>query len=215
MRVVRRTTRADAAQPQREWFSKERIMAAQSLMLDLGTPAPDFSLPDTEGNTTALADFAQSKALLVAFLCNHCPFVKHILPAFVDFARTYLPKGLAVVAVSVNDVKAYPDDAPAKMADLARSLDFSFPYLYDETQDSALAYKAMCTPDFFLFDSARKLAYRGQFDSSSPGRSIPVTGADMRVAADAVLAGRPAPADQRPSIGCSIKWKPGKAPTWA
>jgi peroxiredoxin len=190
-------------------------MAAQSLMLDLETPAPDFSLPDTEGNTKALADFAQSKALLVAFLCNHCPFVKHILPAFVDFAREYRPKGLATVAISVNDVKAYPDDAPAKMAELARKLDISFPYLYDETQDSARAHRAICTPDFFLFDAARKLAYRGQFDSSSPGRSIPVTGVDMRAAADAVLAGRPAPTDQRPSMGCSIKWKPGTAPDWA
>jgi peroxiredoxin len=215
MRVVRRTARANIRNHSANPCSKERIMAAQSLMQDLGTPAPDFSLPDTEGNTTTLADFAQSKALLVAFLCNHCPFVKHILPAFADFAREYLPKGLAVVAISVNDVKAYPDDAPAKMAELARSLNFSFPYLYDETQDSALAYKAMCTPDFFLFDAARKLAYRGQFDSSSPGRSIPVTGVDMRAAADAVLAGRPPPGDQLPSIGCSIKWKPEKAPDWA
>src|SRR5262245_33080675 len=124
-------------------------MAAHSLMLDLGTPAPAFSLPDTDGSAKSLADFADSKALLVAFLCNHCPFVKHIFPAFVDFARAYQPKGLATVAISVNDVEAYPEDAPAKMAELARRLNFGFPYLYDELQESALAYKAMCTPDFF------------------------------------------------------------------
>jgi peroxiredoxin len=192
----------------------EESMAAQSLMLDLGTTAPDFSLPDTAGRPTSLADFAQAKALLVAFICNHCPFVKHILPAFVDFARQYQPKGLAIAAISANDAAAYPEDAPEKMAEIVRKLRLSFPYLYDESQETARAYRAVCTPDFFLFDATRKLVYRGQFDASSPGRSTPVTGADMRAAVDAVLADQPAPAVQRPSMGCSIKWKPSNAPDW-
>jgi peroxiredoxin len=183
-------------------------MAIQSRMLALGTAAPSFRLADTaSGKTVALEDFAASRALLVAFLCNHCPYVKHVLDGFVAFAREYGPRGLAVVAISSNDVASYPADAPDEMAKLARAKNFTFPYLYDESQSVARAYDAACTPDFFLFDGARKLVYRGQFDGSRPGNPQPVTGADMRTAADAVLAGRPAPEKQIPSIGCGIKWK--------
>jgi peroxiredoxin len=183
-------------------------MAMQSRMLALGTAAPPFRLRDTaSGKTVSLQDFAVSRALLVAFVCNHCPYVKHILDGFVAFAREYGPRGLAVVAISSNDVLTHPADSPAEMAKLARSKDFTFPYLYDESQAVARAYDAACTPDFFLFDSDRRLVYRGQFDGSRPGGSHPVTGSDMRAAADAVLAGKPAPEKQTPSVGCSIKWK--------
>lgn len=191
------------------------MAARQSRMLALGTQAPPFRLVDTvSGRMVALEDFADSPALLVAFICNHCPYVKHILDGFVAFAREYQARGLATVAISSNDVEAYPADAPAEMAKLARDKGFSFPYLYDEGQDVALAYEAVCTPDFFLFDSQRRLAYRGQFDGSRPGSETPVTGASLRAAADAVLAGKPVD-EQAPSIGCSIKWRPGKAPDWA
>jgi peroxiredoxin len=176
-------------------------------MPELGLLAPDFALPDTEGRTVRRDDFASSPALLVAFWCNHCPFVKHVQRAFVQFAREYQARGLAVVAISANDAAAFPADAPAKMRETARLHEYCFPYLYDETQDVARAYQAACTPDFFLYDKARKLAYRGQFDASRPSNSQAVTGADLRSAADAVLAGRAAPAEQRPSVGCNIKWK--------
>lgn len=188
----------------------------QSTMIELGTPAPDFALPDVaSGRTVRLADFAAAPALLVAFICNHCPYVKHIRAGFVAFAREYQPKGLAIVAISANDPAAYPDDAPAAMAREAAAAGFTFPYLYDETQATARAFNAICTPDFFLFDRAHRLAYRGRFDASRPGADVPVTGADLRAAADAVLAGRAAPAEQHPSMGCSIKWKPGHAPAYA
>ncbi len=184
-------------------------MAMQSTMLALGTTAPAFRLPDTvSGKTLALEDFAASRALLVAFVCNHCPYVKHILDGFVAFAREYGPRGLAVVAISSNDVKAHPADSPSEMAKLAREKGFTFPYLYDESQSVARAYDAVCTPDFFLFDGDRRLVYRGQFDGSRPGGRQAVTGADMRAAADAVLAGKPVPEAQLPSVGCGIKWKP-------
>lgn len=183
-------------------------MAMQSRMLALGTAAPPFRLTDTvSGKTVALADFAASRALLVAFICNHCPYVKHILAAFVDFAREYGPRGLAVIAISSNDISAYPADSPAEMAKLARAMNFTFPYLYDESQDVARAYDAACTPDFFLFDADRRLAYRGQFDAARPGVVHRDAGSDMRAAADAVLAGSPPAAKQIPSVGCSIKWK--------
>jgi peroxiredoxin len=183
-------------------------MAMQSKMLALGTAAPPFRLPDTvTGKTVALEDFAGKPALLVAFICNHCPYVKHILDGFTAFAREYTERGLAIVAISSNDVQTYPADSPDEMAKLAREKQFSFPDLYDESQDVARAYDAACTPDFFLFDAERRLVYRGQFDSSRPGSGQPVTGADMRAAADAVLAGRPVTIEQRPSVGCSIKWK--------
>jgi peroxiredoxin len=183
-------------------------MAMQSRMLALGTSAPSFSLPDPlSGKPVALADFAESRGLLVAFVCNHCPYVKHILDGFAAFAREYRERGLAVVAISSNDVAQYPADSPAEMAKLARDRGFTFPYLYDESQAVARAYGAACTPDFFLFDAARKLAYRGQFDGSRPGGKHAVTGADMRAAADAVLAGKAVSGTQVPSVGCSIKWR--------
>jgi len=183
-------------------------MAMQSRMLALGTAAPSFRLEDTATHkTVALQDFASSPALLVGFICNHCPYVKHILNGFADFAREYGPRGLAVVAISSNDITTHPADSPDEMAKLAREKKFSFPYLYDESQAVARAYDAACTPDFFLFDADRRLVYRGQFDGSRPGGSQPVTGADLRTAVDAVLAGKPVPQKQIPSIGCGIKWK--------
>jgi peroxiredoxin len=192
------------------------FMAKQSRMLALGTKAPEFRLPDAKtGKTVALEDFAAAPALLVAFLCNHCPYVKHVLDGFVSFAREYAPKGLATVAISSNDVESYPEDAPAQMASLAQSRQFSFPYVFDESQTVAQEYEAACTPDFFLFNRERKLVYRGQFDGSRPGGKTPVTGADLRAAADALLAGAPVPAAQIASVGCSIKWRPGRSPPWA
>ena len=186
-----------------------------STMLPLGTPAPDFQLPDPSGRRVARDDFAAAPALLVAFLCNHCPYVKHIQAGFAAFAKEYAARGLAIVAINSNDFEAYPEDAPARMAEEANRHGYVFPYLIDETQEVAKAHRAACTPDLFLFDAARRLAYRGQFDASRPGNRVPVTGADLRAAADAVLAGRPAPAEQAPSIGCNIKWKPGREPDYA
>lgn len=187
-----------------------------SRMTALGASAPGFALHDVvSGRTVALADFAAAPALLVAFICNHCPYVRHLREGFVRFALEYQPRGLAIVALSANDAEAYPDDAPQAMAQVASEAGFSFPYLYDETQAVARAYEAICTPDFFLFDRQRRLAYRGRFDDSRPGSGVPVTGADLRAAADAVLAGAPAPVDQQPSMGCSIKWKPGREPAYA
>jgi peroxiredoxin len=187
----------------------------QSRMLDLGTQAPAFSLPDPAGRIHSLEDFATAPALLVAFICNHCPYVKHILAGFAGFAREYGPKGLAIVAINANDAAAYPDDAPPAMAKTASRQAFTFPYLYDESQAVALAYQAICTPEFFLFDRARRLAYRGQFDDSRPSSGTPVTGASLRAAVDAVLAGKPVAGEQLPSVGCSIKWKAENAPDWA
>ncbi|HYD73506.1 MAG TPA: thioredoxin family protein [Candidatus Binatia bacterium] len=186
-------------------------MAAQSRMVELGSTAPDFTLPDAAGGAWALAKVAGDKPVLVAFICNHCPYVVHIADAFANFAREYQDKGLAVVAIGANDVRSHPQDGPDKMGEFARAHNFTFPYLYDETQETAKAYGAVCTPDLFLFDANKKLVYRGQFDSTRPGRGAP-TGADLRAAADAVLAGRKPSADQTPSVGCSIKWKPGNAP---
>jgi len=186
-----------------------------STMLPLGTSAPDFRLPDTTGRMVSLADFTNAPGLLVMFICNHCPFVKHIRGGLALFARDYQPRGLAIVAINSNDVANYPADSPAKMAEEVKAAGYVFPYLYDETQTVAKAYRAACTPDFFLFDRIRTLVYRGQFDDSRPGNRRPVTGADLRAAVDAVLAGAPIPADQRPSIGCNIKWKPGNAPGYA
>jgi peroxiredoxin len=183
-------------------------------MVELGSPAPDFVLTDPSGGAWALGKVAGDKPALVAFICNHCPYVVHIADAFSAFAKEYQDKGLAIVAISANDTDAYPQDAPAKMGEFARRHGFSFPYLYDETQETARAYGAVCTPDLFLFDKDKKLVYRGQFDSTRPNRGTP-TGADLRAAADAVLAGRKPAADQKPSVGCSIKWKPGNAPDWA
>ena len=185
----------------------------QSRMLPLGSVAPHFALPDTvSGRTVALEDFASSPALLVAFICNHCPFVKHMLDGFVAFARDFTPRGLAIVAISSNDVAGYPADAPAEMKRVATLTGFSFPYLYDESQEVASAYQAVCTPDFFLFDRERRLVYRGQFDGSRPGNGIAVTGSDLRAAVEALLRGGAVPPEQTPSVGCSIKWKAGREP---
>jgi peroxiredoxin len=185
-------------------------------MLALGTPAPPFSLPDAvSGRTVSLEDFREAPALLVAFICNHCPFVRHIADGFGVFGRAFVPRGLAIVAISSNDVTTHPEDAPPAMAQLAKAKNFVFPYLYDESQAVALAYEAVCTPDFFLFDRDRRLVYRGQFDASRPGNGMRVTGKDLRAAAEAVLSGTPVSGEQVPSIGCSIKWKPGRAPDWA
>lgn len=183
------------------------MAATESNMLPLGTPAPDFRLPDFDGRMVALDDFRQARGLVVAFICNHCPFVKHIRNEFARFAREYQPKGIAVVAINSNDIQAYPADGPAGMAENARAAGYTFPYLLDETQSVAKAYQAACTPDLYLFDGARRLAYRGQFDDSRPGRGTP-TGADLRAACEALLAGAPISPDQKPSIGCNIKWKP-------
>ncbi len=187
----------------------------QSTMLELGTAAPAIALPDGTGRLHTLDDFAAAPALLVAFICNHCPYVKHILDGFVQFAAEYGKKGLATLAISSNDIESYPADAPAEMAKLARSRGFTFPYLFDESQQVAKAFRAVCTPEFYLFDRDRHLVYRGQFDGSRPGGRVPVTGADLRAAADALLAGRSLTAEQIPSAGCSIKWKKGNAPEWA
>jgi len=186
-----------------------------STMLPLGTSAPDFSLPDTEGHVVSVEDFKEAPALLVVFTCNHCPFVKHILDGLVELIKEYQAKGVAVVGINSNDVADYPDDRPQMMARVAKQKGFTFPYLYDETQDVAKAYHTACTPDFFLFDNERKLVYRGQMDDSRPGNGIPVAGADLRAAIDAVLEGKRVPAKQKPSMGCNIKWKHGTEPKYA
>jgi peroxiredoxin len=186
-----------------------------STMLELGSEAPDFRLADPHGRVVARDDFRDAPGLLVAFLCNHCPYVQHIQKGFAAFAREYAKRGLAIVAINANDIEAYPDDAPPRMAEEADRAGYVFPYLFDASQEVAKAYRAACTPDFFLFDGARRLVYRGQLDDSRPGNGIPVTGRDLCAAADALLEGRPIPADQKPSIGCDIKWRPGEEPGYA
>lgn len=184
-------------------------------MLPLGTPAPSFELPDAvSGRMYSLDSFKDAPALLVMFICNHCPFVKHVRDELARLGRDYQQRGVAIVAINANDVSQYPDDSPEKMAEEARAAGYSFPYLFDESQQVAKAYRAACTPDFFLFDRDRKLVYRGQLDDSRPGNNIPVTGKDLRAALDAVLAGKPVPVDQKPSLGCNIKWKPGNEPEY-
>ncbi|MCC7406656.1 MAG: thioredoxin family protein [Phycisphaeraceae bacterium] len=180
-----------------------------STMLPLGTTAPDVSLPDTEGKTVSLADYAGSRAYLVMFICNHCPYVKHVAAELARLGRDYMPRGVAVLAINANDVKNYPADSPQNMKKEKQVQGYPFPYLYDQSQEVARAYAAACTPDFFVFDAAKKLVYRGQLDDSRPNSGQPVTGRDLRAALDAVLAGQPAPAEQRPSAGCNIKWKAG------
>ena len=182
-------------------------MAEQSTMLPLGTSAPDFRLPDPTGKLFSLEDFAGAPALLVVFMCNHCPYVKHVQRIFTEIAQEYQAKGIAVIGINSNDAQNYPDDSPEKMAEEIRNAGYTFPYLYDESQAVAKAYRAACTPDFFLFDRDRRLAYRGQFDESRPKNGLPVTGRDLRAALDAVLGQRPVPTPQKPSVGCSIKWK--------
>lgn len=185
-----------------------------STMLPLGTEAPDFVLPDAKGTLVSASDFGDARALVVVFLCNHCPFVKHVIDGLVKLTKEYQPRGIAVVGISANDVRQFPEDRPEKMAQFAREKGFTFPYLYDETQDVAKRYRAACTPDFFVFDENRRLVYRGQMDDSRPGSNVPVTGADLRAALDAVLEGEPVPAEQRPSMGCNIKWKAGNEPDY-
>jgi peroxiredoxin len=180
----------------------------ESTMLELGTSAPDFSLVDSvSGKTVSRDDFSGKQALLVMFICTHCPYVKHINEGLAALGKDYADKNIAIVAISSNDVTTHPDDSPAGLKAQAETFGFKFPYLYDETQEVAHAYKAACTPDFFLFDGKRRLVYRGQFDASRPGSGIPVTGKDLRAAIDLVLAGKSVPEEQRPSIGCNIKWK--------
>src|SRR5579862_85314 len=185
-----------------------------STMLPLGTTAPDFKLPDPDGKTVSLADFKNQSALLVLFICNHCPYVKHIRAGLAQLARDYQPKHVAIVGINSNDVANYPEDSPAKMKLEAKSAGYTFPYLYDESQAVAKAYRAACTPDIYLFDHNRKLVYRGQFDDSRPGNGIPVTGKDLRAALDAVLAGKLVLPDQKASVGCNIKWKAGNNPAY-
>ena len=186
-----------------------------STMLPLGTAAPDFALPDVvSGNTVTLADFKNSSALLVAFLCNHCPYVKHIQAGLTQLAKDLQARGVGVVAISANDVVNYSDDSPEKMREEARRAGYTFPYLYDESQSVALAYRAACTPDFFLFDGAQRLVYRGQMDDARRANALPVTGKSLREAVDAVLSGKPVDAKQIPSLGCNIKWKAGNEPEY-
>lgn len=189
-------------------------MAVQSTMLALGTPAPDFSLPCVAtGRVARLADFSDAKALVVVFLCAHCPYVVHIRAELARLHRDYSGKGVTIVGITSNDAANYPQDAPAPTAAMARESGLAFPILHDESQSVARAYSAACTPDFFVFDSSRRLAYRGQLDDSRPGKGVP-DGADLRAALDAVLAGQPVTGKQKPSVGCNIKWKPGNEPAY-
>ena len=191
------------------------MAATESTMLGLGTPVPDFALPDSvSGRTIGLSDFAGKQGLLIMFLCPHCPYVKHIQQGLAALLAEYRTKPLGIVAISSNDVGQFPDDSPEGLRQSAMDLGFAFPYCFDETQEVAKAFEAACTPDFFLFDGQQRLVYRGQFDSSRPKNGDPVTGADLRAAIDAMLDGKPASADQRPSIGCNIKWKPGNEPAY-
>lgn len=188
-------------------------MAVTSTMLPLGTVAPAFALPDTvSGDPVSLADFGDKIALLVMFICNHCPYVKHVQGELVRLGVDYERSELGIVAIGSNDPETYPEDGPEQLGREARRLGYRFPLLFDETQGVAKAYTAACTPDFFLFGPDRRLVYRGQLDGARPGNGVPVTGEDLRAAIDAVLAGRPVPEDQRPSVGCSIKWRPGNEP---
>jgi len=183
-------------------------------MLPLGTAAPDFKLPDTDGKLVSLADFRGKAALLVVFMCNHCPYVIHIRSGLAQLARDYLPRGAGMVGINANDVANYPDDSPARMKEEVRSAGYIFPYLFDETQAVAKNYKAACTPDIYLFDKNQTLVYRGQFDASRPNNGLAVTGKDLRAALDALLAGKPVPEKQIASIGCNIKWKAGNVPDY-
>ena len=188
------------------------MVRTESTMLPLGTRAPDFRLPDVEGKSVARDDFSKAPALLVAFLCNHCPYVKHIRDGFAAFARDYSAKRVAIVAINSNDVATHPEDSPANMKLEARAAGYVFPYLFDESQAVAKSYRAACTPDFFLFDAHNKLVYRGQFDGARPGNAVAITGVDLRKALDQVLACKPVDREQRASLGCNIKWKPGNEP---
>ncbi len=186
-----------------------------STMLELGTEAPDFELPDTKGNQVSLNDFEDAEVLVVVFMCNHCPFVKHAREEMINIAEEYKTRGVAFVAINSNDVENHPEDSPQQMEIEAERYGYPFPYLYDESQEVAKKYRAACTPDFFVFDRQRKLAYRGQMDDSRPGNDKPCDGSDLRQALDTVLEGGEVKKEQRPSMGCNIKWKPGNAPAYA
>lgn len=190
------------------------MVRTPSTMLPLGTPAPDFRLPNVDGRTVTFADAAGPRGTVVMFICNHCPFVKHVADHLAALGREYLPRGVGFVAISSNDVSTHPADSPEQMVHEAEARGYPFPYLYDETQDVAKAYRAACTPDFYLFDAGRSLVYRGQLDGSRPGGAVPVTGRDLRAAIDGLLAGRPSPAEQIPSLGCNIKWRAGHEPDY-
>lgn len=190
------------------------MAATESTMLELGTPAPDFDLPDPAGKRFRLDDFADAEGLVVAFICNHCPFVKHIREELAEYAREYAGRGIAMVAINANDFVNYSGDTPERMQEEAERFGYSFPYVYDESQEVAKAYRAACTPEFYLFDGDRELVYRGRFDAATPGNDEPVTGEDLRRATEALLAGRKPEADQHPGIGCNIKWKPGNVPDY-
>jgi len=190
------------------------MSATLSTMLEIGTEAPDFELPDINGKLVSLQDLESKTGLLVMFICNHCPFVKHLNSALVEFANEYQKRGISCVAISSNDVENYPQDSPELMKKLSEDHNFPYPYLYDETQEIAKAYKAACTPDFFLFDGGQRLFYRGQFDDSRPGNEQPITGKDMRNATDAMLDGADSFEPQKPSMGCNIKWKKGNEPSY-
>lgn len=190
------------------------MVLTPSLMVPLGTKAPDFELPDTEGKTVRRSDF-EGKPLMVVFQCNHCPYVKHVRNKLAELAKDYMDKGVAIVGISSNDAEHYPDDSPEEMKKEKQEIGYPYPYLYDETQEVAKAYNAACTPDFFLFDKDHRLFYRGQMDDSRPKTDRPVTGEDLTRAVDAMLKGEPIPAeDQKPSAGCNIKWKPGNEPEY-
>ena len=190
------------------------MVRTPSTMLPLGTPAPGFSLLNVDATTVSLADFSGTPALLVIFMCNHCPYVIHIADHLAALAQEYMPRGVSVVGINSNDVASHPADSPEQMVAEAEDRGYAFPYLFDETQEVAKAYRAACTPDFFLFDGDQKLVYRGQLDSSRPGNDLPVTGKDLREALDAVLSGKPPVDNQTPSLGCNIKWKPGNEPDY-
>ncbi len=200
--------------PRQPFWKELAMVKTASTMLPLGTLAPDFSLVSTDGRTVSLGDFDSSPALVVMFICNHCPFVKHLADALAAFGRDYSARGVAVVAISSNDVASHPEDSPEQMVHEAENRGYVFPYLFDDSQEVAKAYHAACTPDFFVFDGQKRLVYRGQFDASRPGNEIPVTGEDLRRAVNAVLAGAPVVEDQIPSLGCNIKWAPGNAPDY-
>lgn len=188
------------------------MVLTASTMLALGASAPPFALPDTSGAIVRLEDFKEAAGLLVVFMCNHCPYVKHVQAELAALGREYMAKGIAMVGINSNDATSHPDDSFDRMAEEARRAGYPFPYLYDATQAVAKAYHAACTPDFFLFDRDRHLVYRGQLDEARPGKPVPVTGRDLRLALDALLAGQPIAEAQQPSMGCNIKWKPGNAP---
>ena len=195
-------------------YTPGAMVMTPSQMLPLGTEAPAFRLPDPSGRMVSLDDQPDAKGYLVVFMCNHCPFVKHIREELARLSRELPERGVMMVGINANDADKYPDDSPARMKDEAETHGYAFPYLVDASQEVAKAYRAACTPDFFLFDGQRRLVYRGQLDDSRPSNGKPVTGAELRAALDALVAGREVPAEQVPSIGCNIKWKDGNAPEW-